>query len=146
MSTEESELLSVVGDRVNMFDFGGPLSFGAAADVGHHVRERVKNKAQAMVLDFSRVPFVDVSAARAVETIACDARHAGKHVFISGMSEPIRKVLTGLNSDHCIPPSAYFATRVEALRAAVEYCTGAGREQGNASADTEGEQGVQATA
>jgi SulP family sulfate permease len=63
-----------------------------------------------------------VSAARAVETIACDARHAGKRVFISGMSDQVRKVLTGLNADHCVPSDAYFATRVDALRAAVGYC------------------------
>jgi SulP family sulfate permease len=120
-SPEEAELLRIAKKSVTLFDFGGPLSFGAAADVGHHVRERVREHAQAIVLDFSRVPFVDVSAALAVETIGCDARHAGKRVFVSGMNDEVRKVLTGLNADHCLPKDTYFATRAEALRAAVEY-------------------------
>src|SRR5690606_2734326 len=36
-SDEEEELLSRANGRVSVFDFGGPLSFGAAADLGHHV-------------------------------------------------------------------------------------------------------------
>ncbi len=124
-SPEERDMLSRVQDRVSLFDFGGPLSFGAAADLGHHVRERVGNQAAAIVLDFSRVPFVDVSASRAVETIACDARRAGKRVFISGMNDDVRQILQGLNADHCLPGDTYFASRVEAIRAAVAHADSA---------------------
>ncbi|MGD2167819.1 MAG: SulP family inorganic anion transporter [Gammaproteobacteria bacterium] len=121
-SPEEAALLRSVGDKVTLFDFGGPLSFGAAADVGHHVRERVKSELhQAIVLDFSRVPFVDVSAARAVETIGCDARHSGKRVFMSGMNDQVRSTLAGLNADHCLPKDTHFDSRVDAIRAAVAY-------------------------
>ena len=76
---------------------------------------------QAIVLDFTRVPFVDVSAARAVETIGCDARHAGKHVFMSGMNDQVRAMLSGLNADHCLPKDTHYETRLEAIRAAVAY-------------------------
>ena len=121
-SPEEAALLQQAAKRVTLFDFGGPLSFGAAADLGHHVRERVKRgRAEAMVLDFSRVPFVDVSAARAVETVACDARRAGRRVFVSGMNPQVRNMLAGLNADHCLPKDGYYGTRVEALRAALAY-------------------------
>ncbi len=116
---EERELLEKAGGRVTMFDFGGPLSFGAAADLGHHVRERVKGKPRSLILDFSRVPFIDVSAARAVETIACDAREAGKTVYVTGINEAVNKVLAGLNADHCIPGDTRFEARIDALRAAV---------------------------
>ncbi len=121
LSPEEAQLLEGTKNLVTIFDFGGPLSFGAAADVGHHVRERVKDHAQAIVLDFTRVPFVDVSASRAVETIGCDARHAGKRVFISGMNDEVKGILSGLNADHCLPSDTYFANRVDAIRAAVHY-------------------------
>ncbi len=122
---EERDLLSRAKNRVMLFDFGGPLSFGAAADLGHHVRERVREHAAAIVLDFSRVPFLDVSAARAVETIACDARQAGKTVYVTGMSEKVKGVLAGLNADHCFPADTHYATRIEALRAAVAEVTSA---------------------
>ncbi|MEZ5891644.1 MAG: SulP family inorganic anion transporter [Parvularculaceae bacterium] len=122
---EERELLARAKKRVILFDFGGPLSFGAAADLGHQVRERVKEHAAAIVLDFSRVPFLDVSAARAVETIACDAKQAHKTVYVTGMNEKVSGVLAGLNADHCLPADTRYATRIEALRAAVEEVTAA---------------------
>ena len=121
-SPEEAELLASAGRSVTLFDFGGPLSFGAAADVGHHVRERVKGaEHQAIVLDFTRVPFIDVSAARAVETIGSDALHAGKRVFISGLNDQVKSVLSGLHADHSLPKDTRFDRRIEAIRAAVEY-------------------------
>ena len=117
---EERVLLEQAKGRVTLFDFGGPLSFGAAADLGHQVRERVKNKTTAIILDFSRVPFIDVSAARAVETIACDARQAGKTVYVTGINEKVRYVLTALNADHCLPTDPQYEDRLSALRAAVK--------------------------
>ena len=120
MTPEEEELLETVRGEVTMFDFGGPLSFGAAADVGHQVRERVKGKTTAIILDFSRVPFVDVSAARAVETIIRDAHDMGKIVYETGMNDSVRKTLTALNSIRNLPVDATYETRVEALRAAVD--------------------------
>ncbi len=123
-SPEESEILDRNKGQISMVEFGGPLSFGAAADLGHHVRERAGKVAQAMVLDFSRVPFVDVSAARAVETIGCDAEAAGKKVFISGMSEAVKKVLAGLKADCCLSSNNHFDDRLQALKAADAYVSG----------------------
>lgn len=119
---DEQAILNAHQGRINLFDFGGPLSFGAAADLGHHVREKVKaHTARAIVLDFSRVPFVDVSAARAVETIASDAKAADKRVFVSGMRDEVSQVLTGLNADHALTEDSYFDSRLEALEAAAAY-------------------------
>ena len=116
---EERAILEQANGRITLFDFGGPLSFGAAADLGHHVREKVKDHASAIILDFSRVPFIDVSAARAVETIACDARQAGKDVYVTGMSKDVQKVLAGLDADHCLPANARHDNRLDALKIAL---------------------------
>jgi SulP family sulfate permease len=128
LSPEEEALIKrVKKDHVTIFDFGGPLSFGAAADLGHHVRQRVrKDDAEALVLDFTRVPFVDVSAARAVETIAADAHHEGKRVFTSGMNDEVKEVLAGLNADRQLPSDANLPKRIDAIRAAVEHCESVG--------------------
>ena len=131
---EENELLEQAHGEVTMFDFGGPLSFGAAADVGHQVRERVKHKTSAIILDFSRVPFVDVSAARAVETIIRDAHDAGKTVYETGMNDAVRKTLTAMNSIRSLPVDVSYETRLEALRAAVDMIAtkrGGGHDRGD---------------
>ena len=121
---------------MTLFEFGGPLSFGAAADVGHHVRERYRDATHSIVLDFNRVPFVDVSAARAVETIAADAEKAGKRVFISGMIDSVQETLASLGGDASIPDDAHYATRLEALRAAAERRGADSDPPASAAADT----------
>ncbi len=120
VTPEERALLEEAGRAVTIFEFGGPLSFGAAADVGHHVRERTRRKASALILDFSGVPFVDVSAARAVETIICDAKQAGKTVYVSGLDEDVAATLAALDATHCLPVDSSYKHRIDALRAAVE--------------------------
>lgn len=117
---EEDTLLARVPDQVTIFDFGGPLSFGAAADLGHHVRERVKGRTKAIILDFSRVPFVDVSAARAIETIIHDAHDTHIIVYETGMNDGVRRTLVNLNSLRQLPVDVTYTTRLEALRKAVD--------------------------
>lgn len=126
---EERAILDEAGKKIMLFDFaGGPLSFGAAADLGHVVRDRVNEGAQVLILDFTRVPSIDLSAARAVETILCDARRAKKKVCVSGENEAVRRIIAGLDADHCLPADGRFEKRVDALKAAIEHIrSGRGR-------------------
>ena len=122
LSEVESTLLSECGNRLTYFDLGGPLSFGAAADLGHHVRERISpTHHTSLVLDFSKVPFMDVSAARAVETIAQDAAYAGKHLYVCGINKQVTTSLEGLGVSELIPVTSRFETRVDALSAARDW-------------------------
>ena len=122
-SEEEAELMTHAHKRINVFDFGGPLSFGAAADVGHQIREKSKGPSQVMIFDFSQVPFIDVSAARAMETIANDGKVSNKLVYISGMTDQIRNMLTDLMGD-IVPQEQYFDSRRDAIAAAVKFVEG----------------------
>jgi SulP family sulfate permease len=126
-SPREIEILDELGTRVAVFDFGGPLSFGAAADLGHHARTYLEaNDTRAMILDFSRVPFLDVSAALAVQTVASDAAQARRGVYVCGANAQVKSVLAALGADEHLPQSRMFATREEALEAALAVIRGAG--------------------
>ncbi|MEL6870861.1 MAG: SulP family inorganic anion transporter [Pseudomonadota bacterium] len=128
---EEKALLESADGQVTLFDFGAPLSFGAAADLGLHVRQHLTGKTNAMVLDFSRVPFIDVSAARAIETVVCDARQAEQVVFVTGMKDSVRDVLSAMDADHCLPTDTTYEVRTDAIRAAVDLVLGgSGASQG----------------
>jgi SulP family sulfate permease len=116
----ERELLARGGDKITLFDFGGPLSFGAAADLGHHVRERADGETKILILDFSRVPFLDLSAAKAVETIVEDATDAGKSLYITGVNDAVRSVLRGLEVTKDLPGDHWFDRRQEALEHALK--------------------------
>ncbi len=91
-------------------------------DLGHQVRERLSPKHHtSLVLDFGRVPFMDVSAARAVETIALDAVHAGKHLYLCGINEAVAASLEGLGVNEHLSDEHRYATRLEALQAARDW-------------------------
>lgn len=123
LTEEELALLASAGDRVSLFHFEGPLSFGAAADLGHHVREHARGHG-AIILDFDGLPFMDVSAARAIETIATDARDAGKTVFVTGMSAEVRGVIEGITAASTGLLDMHYDNRTDAIRAAVTDVTG----------------------
>ncbi len=40
-------------------------------------------------------------------------------VYVTGMNERVRKVLSGLDADHCLPEDGIYEHRVDALRAAM---------------------------
>ena len=121
---EEHALFEKVGDKLSVFEFNGPLSFGAIAELGHMVREKSDGKAHAILLDFATVPFMDVSAANAVETIIEDANAAKRKVFIAGMSDKVKEVLEGLSVLTAVERGALFDTRLTALKAAEAYING----------------------
>lgn len=135
-SPEERTLLDAANGKVSLFDFaGGPLSFGAAADLGHHVREKAKDGMAAIILDFSRVPSIDLSAAMAIDTIAADAKTNGRKVYITGMSEKVAATLAALDADKHIGADLRFPTRLAALRDAAGVSESpADRRNGNAPA------------
>ena len=117
--SEEEEILKDVADSVTLFDFNGPLSFGAAADLGHHVRLKAKGSS-ALVIDFLQVPLLDVSAARAVATICQDATEAKKRIFISGMNSKVKQVLIALQEDSVLP-EMFYENRKDALEATRKF-------------------------
>lgn len=121
LSDAERVVLDRNRGQLLLFEFNGPLSFGAAADLGHHVRERIKDHSSALVLDFSRVTFMDVSTARAVETVVSDARAAGRMVFVCGMYKDVERILDNMNSLSGLPPSSRCASRLDALEAAEHW-------------------------
>lgn len=116
----ELEIMDESGDLLTVFDFSGPLSFGAAADLGHHARSLLEGGAMAIILDFSRVPFLDVSAALAVETIASDAEHSNRRVYMCGMNQEVKKVLSALEADEHLHDAHHFDTREEAMVGALQ--------------------------
>jgi SulP family sulfate permease len=104
--------------KIMLYDFGAPLSFGAASDLGHYMRLRAKQGVKAIVLDFSRMTGIDVSAIRAVDTIASDAKADGNAVYTVGMSEQVQKMLSALDAGNDLSSDRAFANRMDALHAA----------------------------
>ncbi|GGF70299.1 SulP family inorganic anion transporter [Alteromonas lipolytica] len=122
---KENALLEKAQGKVSIFSFGGPLSFGAAADLGHHVREWVKPGSRVLILDFSRVPTMDVSASMAVETVTSDAKSSGRQLMVCGASDKIKEVLGNINASSA--EILTYPTLLEALESAVSIIEDSGK-------------------
>lgn len=120
LSKEEESLLKTIKNQLMFFEFSGPLSFGAASDLVHQMRQFSKDRS-ALILDFSRVPFIDASAARAMETISCDAQTMKKPLYIFGMNAEVRQVLRDLEADCCLEDKMFFQERSTAISVAHDY-------------------------
>jgi len=113
-SPEEQQMLTEADGRIVVFRFDGPLSFGAAADLSHEARERMEGNVGAIVVDFSRMAFVDMSAIVAIETILEGAGKSRTSVYICRMNEQVHAALLSAN----VPEHFSFDTRAAAIEAA----------------------------
>ena len=111
---EERTLLDNAGGRIVVIRFDGPLSFGAAADIGHEARERMHGETGAIVVDCGRLSFVDMSAILAIEAILDEASNSRTSVFICRMNEEVQTALTRAD----VPEHFSFDDRQSAIEAA----------------------------
>jgi len=118
VNADEKAIIDGSNGQIMLYDFGAPLSFGAASDLAHYMRLRAKQGVKAVVLDFSRMTGIDVSAIRAVESITADAKADGNAVYAVGMSGNIMKMLSALDADGDLPADRSFSDRLSALNAA----------------------------
>jgi len=131
---EIGRLLEIAGPGLMYLEFNGPLSFAVAAELEHQMRECVSKGEKVIVLDFSAMLRIDLSATRTVETIICDARASGKTVYLAEMTPEIRKTLRVFCCEGCIFEQNCFATTAEALQAAINLLSRAPEQCGPAEA------------
>lgn len=124
LTKAEEELLEKTEGKIEVFTFTGPLSFGAAADITHKARQRAQEHTSAIILDFRAMPYVDVSAAIALENIISDARYSGRDVYTCGMNDQIRKTLKAFGALQHMEKEADFDKRIDALKAAKAKLSG----------------------
>ncbi len=118
LTQAEQKMIEKSEGRILFFSFSGPLSFGAAADLVHRARMKAKAHTCALVLDFSAIPYIDVSAAKALESIIVDAQYSGQDVYTVGIKPKVLATLKGLSSNINFDKKHNFLTRPEALEAA----------------------------
>jgi SulP family sulfate permease len=80
------------GRDVFVYHISGAFFFGATAAVSAAL-DRIGQLPRVMVLDFSDVPIVDSTAAKALEKFAEKLTHAGTEVVLTGASIGVRRSL-----------------------------------------------------
>lgn len=77
---------------VLVYRISGAFFFGAASMVGS-VLDSIADSRQALVVDFSAVPFLDSTAANAMSRVAAKTERQGIRLFITGASATVRRAL-----------------------------------------------------
>jgi sulfate permease, SulP family len=80
LTAAEQQILTDAGGDILLLKLGGPMSFGAAKSISR--RMLIVQNYQALVLDFSEVPTLGITAALAIESIVEDAIANHRHVWI----------------------------------------------------------------
>lgn len=75
-----------------IYRISGAFFFGAASAVGT-VLDRIADQRHNFILDCSAVPFLDSTAANVIEGAAHKAQRAGIHMFITGASPELKRML-----------------------------------------------------
>lgn len=118
LSAEAQELLRAANGRILLYHLAGPMSFGIAKDMGKGLSRAASF--EAIVLDLTDVPMIDSSASLALEGGIRNAAAHGRLVYLAGARPRVGKVLEGLGVLAHLPPDRCYATRHEALRAALD--------------------------
>jgi len=123
LAPEEAAILDGAGGRIVLMHVEGPLCFGSARDISRLMQASAEK--DALVVDFSDVPFVDTSASMALEETILALRELGDAVILFGVRERVRETLGKAGVLRHLEGRQVAATRLEALRAARDHISGA---------------------
>ncbi|HEX9584488.1 MAG TPA: SulP family inorganic anion transporter [Gammaproteobacteria bacterium] len=125
-SAEESESFERIQGKALYVHLGGPMSFGAANELGRRLSSQAGY--EALVLDLSATPFMDSSASLSVEGVIRRSSARGQEVLLVGMVPAVEKILAQLKVLRLVPEAKRFRSRLDAFRHVAERTGSRGEE------------------
>ncbi len=120
LSDEENEILRSADGRIVLFQISGPLAFASAKAVAHLLTH--SGTREHLILDFTAVPFIDSTAAFALDEVIMRMHQKHFNVAICGANDNVLKKLKSLGILRDLKPEWMFETRIEAVRHAHQCC------------------------
>ncbi len=125
---EETALFRRCDGRVLVLHLSGLISFGAASELTR--KYATVGHCDILLIDLLDVPKMDGSAALALEDIIQRADTAGQNVIIAGLNAGLARTLGKMGVLDRIRETARFASRRDALQAAVDQVSANARAAG----------------
>jgi sulfate permease, SulP family len=114
LTEEEAGILERADGHILLFHIEGPISFGSAKDV---VQLLTTDREQdALIIDFSDVPFIDSTASLAIEEVILKAQSDNDYVILCGMRDSVQKILRQIGVTKLIPENQVTQTRLQAFQ------------------------------
>ena len=118
LSEEEEAILSRADGRIILFHLEGPLSFGSARDIAKLIQTDMEK--DVLAIDLSYVPFIDSSAAAALEEAIQRLKDTGDAVLLFGARADVIGMLRKTGVLQQLDEKYLLDSRIDALRLAQE--------------------------
>jgi len=118
LSEAERQALARGHGHILLVHLGGPMSFGAANGMVRQITS--VEDYRVLVLDLSDAPFMDSSAAMAIETTIHHTTARGRDAVLVGLGSEVTPVLERMGILDLLGPGHQFDNRLDALERAVE--------------------------
>ncbi|MEM5535470.1 SulP family inorganic anion transporter [Neptuniibacter pectenicola] len=118
LSAREKEILVAAGGRVLLYHLEGPISYASVKGMTKKLTNSQPH--DALMFDLTSVPLIDVSTAMAIENIMLEALRANRSVYMIGMNDPVRSVLSQMQILTRLADEFIFDQRIDALEAAYQ--------------------------
>ncbi|EEZ01258.1 sulfate permease family protein [Vibrio sp. RC586] len=121
LTESERKLLDKANGKVLFFYLSGPMIFSVSKAITR--QHSSVDQYQAMILDLTDVPMIDVTVGLALENAIRDAQEANCEVYLLCPNEKTRAELEKFHVIDLVPDQNMFTFRYEALNAAVKQVT-----------------------
>lgn len=121
LTLEEKSLLHDVGERVLITLLEGSFSYASSRELARRDNQGVAAW-DVVIYDFSKSGYLDPSAALAIDEMIDLSQKHGRYVVISGLQSHSLQVLDGMGVLDRVPSGQRFDSRMDAIKAAVEFC------------------------
>ncbi|MGB7086187.1 MAG: SulP family inorganic anion transporter [Phormidesmis sp.] len=116
LTPEEQQMLCQGEGRILLIQMSGPMSFGAARTIAHHMGRHY----DALILDFSHVPLVGVTASLTIESeIRAARRRQQGEIFIVGAEGQVKERLRRFQVQATLPARNFLPSCHQALAIAL---------------------------
>lgn len=116
LTGEEEQMLEQANGRIVLFHVEGPLSFGSARDIAKIMQSDIEK--DVLVIDLSDVPFIDSSAAAALEEVIHRLGDIEDEVLLFGVRAPVLAMLKKTGVLKLLGERRVLGSRIDALRLA----------------------------
>ncbi len=117
LSAEEESLLDQSEGRILVYQLTGFMSYGLSRGIARHFSQLSDH--QVLIIDFSQVTHLDLSAALTLTEMIEDSKDQSHDVLISGLEGPLLASTRATDLQELIQPQWRYATRIEAIQGAL---------------------------
>ena len=121
LNDEETQILENAKGQIVLFNIEGPMSFVSSMGITRMLSSSLNQ--HVLIIDMSKVPFIDSSASIALEEVIRKVQGKKDFVVVFGLRNEVKNILRKIGVMNLLPHDCITSNRLEALRKAQTLLT-----------------------